>query len=82
MTILLDGTAIDLDREQTAADGTRWLWSCDIAESGQPLMLRTDRPGQPGELLPIDYLVRWHGALTPKAQPTTAALYRLALEVA
>lgn len=82
MTTIIDGTAIDLDRVQTASDGTRWLWSCDISESGQPLMQRTDQPGQPGELLPLDYLIRWHGPLTPMRAATTAAMYRRVLEAA
>ncbi|WP_109000834.1 phiSA1p31-related protein [Streptomyces rishiriensis] len=79
MTTFLDGTVIDLDRVQTAADRTEWLWTCEIGESGQPLMQRLDQPGQPGETLPLDYLTRWHGPLTPRPQATTAALYRQVL---
>jgi len=79
MVAILDGVSIDLDRVQVAADGTEWLWSCDISDSGQPLMARVDQPGQPGELLPLDYLARWHGAVRPRPQATTAALYRRAL---
>jgi len=82
MTIIFDGACIDLDRTLVAADGTRWLWDCDITDSGQPMMARVDQPGQPGETLPLDYLARWHGALVPAPQPTTAALYRLALRAA
>lgn len=82
MTTIIDGTAIDLDRVQVAADGTSWLWTCEIGDSGQPLMARTDQPGQPGEVLPLDYLVRWHGPLTPERTATTAALYRRVLEAA
>ncbi|MER5584054.1 phiSA1p31-related protein [Streptomyces asoensis] len=79
MTTILDGTVIDLDRVQIAADGTQWLWTCDVSESDQPLMQRVDQPGQPGEVLPLDYLTRWHGPLTPRPQATTSSLYRLVL---
>ena len=82
MFAIIDGARIDLDRVQVAADGTQWLWTCDINDAGQPTMARVDQPGQPGELLPIDYLIRWHGPLTPRQQATTAALYRRALEAA
>ncbi|MEU3613419.1 phiSA1p31-related protein [Streptomyces sp. NPDC006872] len=82
MDAILDGARINLDRVQVAADGTTWLWTCDISESGQPLMQRVDQPGQPGETLPVDYLVRWHGPLTPQRRPTTAAMYRRVLAVA
>ena len=82
MDAILDGARIDLDRVQVAADGTGWLWTCEIGDSGQPLMARTDLPGQPGEVLPLDYLVRWHGALTPERTAATAALYRRVLEAA
>ncbi|MFJ9633703.1 phiSA1p31-related protein [Streptomyces sp. NPDC101175] len=80
MVSIIDGARIDLDREQIAADGTRWLWTCDISESGQPLMARTDQPGQPGETLPLDYLTRWHGPVTPEPRPVTAAACRRVLE--
>ncbi|MGW5636685.1 phiSA1p31-related protein [Streptomyces sp. NPDC003832] len=79
MTTDLDGTVIDLDRAQEALDGTRWLWTFELGDSGQPLMARL---GQPGETVPLDYLIRWHGALTPVPQPTTAAMYRHVLEAA
>jgi hypothetical protein len=82
MEAILDGVRIDLDRVQIAADGTEWLWACDINDAGQPVMARIDKPGQPGEQIPVDYLIRWHGPLTPRRQATTAALYRRALEVA
>lgn len=82
MTTDLDGTPVDLDRVQIAPDGSRWLWTCDIDDAGQPLMARLDQPGQPGETLPLDYLVRWHGPLTPDPKPTTAAMYRQILEAA
>jgi len=80
MTTNLDGTAIDLDRVQVALDGSRWLWNCDIDDAGQPLMLRLDAFGQ--GVQPLDYVVRWHGALTPHPEPTTAAMYRQVLEAA
>ncbi len=80
MTTNIDGTTIDLDRVQTALDGSRWLWTCDIDESGQPLMLRLDALGQ--GVQPLDYIFRWHGALTPQPGPTTAAMYRRVLEAA
>ncbi len=82
MDAILDGVRIDLDRVQVAADGTEWLWACDINDFGQPVMARIDKPGQPGEQLPVDYLVRWHGPLTPRPQATTAAMYRRVLEAA
>lgn len=80
MTTDLDGTAINLDRIQTALDGSRWLWTCDIGDSGHPLMLRLDAVGQ--GVQPLDYVVRWHGALTPETAPITAAMYRQVLEAA
>lgn len=76
MTSLLDGTPIDLDRIQVALDGSRWLWICDVSESGQPLMQRLDQPSEPR---PLDYVVRWHGAIQPAPQATTAAAYRQVL---
>lgn len=80
MTANLDGTEIDLDRVQVALDGSRWLWTCDIDEAGQPLMLRLDAFGQ--GVQPLDYVVRWHGALTPQPEAATAAMYRQVLEAA
>jgi len=80
MTTTVDGVAIDLDRVQTALDGSRWLWTCDIDDAGQALMLRLDAFGE--GVQPLDYVVRWHGALTPQPEPTTAAMYRQVLEAA
>jgi hypothetical protein len=78
MTSLLDGTLIDLDRVQVASDGSRWLWTFEHTDASQPLMLRIDERGQ--RTAPLDWVVRWHGALTPQPQPTTAAMYRQVLE--
>ncbi|MFJ9420773.1 phiSA1p31-related protein [Streptomyces sp. NPDC101249] len=82
MHMLIDGARINLNRAQEAADGSRWLWTCDISDSGQPLLVRIDQPGQPGEVLPLDYLIRWRGPLTPMREPVTAAQYRRALQAA
>lgn len=79
MTIILDGTEIDLDRVQVALDGTRWLWTCEHNESGDPLMLQ---PGTPAVVLPLPDVYASHGPLAPAPQPTTAAMYRQVLEAA
>ncbi|MFE7233982.1 phiSA1p31-related protein [Streptomyces sp. NPDC057596] len=76
MTSVLDGHVIDLDRVQVAVDGSRWLWTCDVSESGQPLMQRLDADGT-ALTLPEVYVQ--HGPLTPAPTPTTAALYRQVL---
>ena len=78
MTTDLDGTPVDLDRAQQAGDGTRWLWTFDHTDAGEPLMLRLDAEGQPA--LPLSVVYRDHGPLTPVPQPTTAAMYRQVLE--
>lgn len=70
MTALLDGTAIDLDRVQVALDGTRWLWTCEITESDQPIMQQLGRP----HLLPLTEVYGQHGPLTPDPQRVTAAM--------
>ena len=80
MTIVLDGTQIDLDRAQTALDDSRWLWTCEHTESGEPLMQRIDRHGDGA--LPLSVVYRDHGPLAPDAVRTPAALYRQALEAA
>jgi hypothetical protein len=80
MTTVLDGTEIDLDRAQTALDGTRWLWTCEHTESGEPLMLRLDRYG--AGTLPLTDVYTGHGPLVADRQPTTAAMYRRVLETA
>lgn len=77
---LLDGTEIDLDRVQIALDGSRWLWTCEHTESGEPLMQRIDQAGAP--ILPLPAVYAGHGPLLPQAQPTTAAMYRQVLEAA
>lgn len=78
MTILLDGTEIDLDRVQAALDGSRWLWTCEHTESGDPLMLRID--SRDGAMLPLPVVYVDHGPVMAAAQPTTAAMYRQVLE--
>lgn len=80
MTTELDGTVIDLDRAQTALDGSRWLWTFEHNESGQPLMLRIDRAGT--RLLPLSDVYAQHGPVVADRQPTTAAMYRRVLEAA
>lgn len=79
MTTDLDGTLIDLDRVQTAIDGSKWLWTFEHTESGEPLMLRLDGPTV---VLPLPVVYRDHGPLTPIPQPITAAMYRQVLEAA
>jgi hypothetical protein len=76
VTSLLDGAVIDLDRVQVALDGSRWLWTCEHTESGDPLMHRLDAPA---DVVPLDYVVRWHGAISPDPQPVTAAMCRQVL---
>lgn len=78
MTSTLDGTVIDLDRAQLALDGTRWLWTFEHTDGGEPLMLRLDAE----TVLPLPVVYRDHGPLTPVPQPTTAAMYRQVLEAA
>jgi hypothetical protein len=80
MTSFLDGVEIDLDRAQTALDGSRWLWTFEHTESGEPLMLRLDAHG--AAILPLPAVYRAHGPLTPERRPTTAAMYRQVLEAA
>ncbi|MER5694869.1 phiSA1p31-related protein [Streptomyces mirabilis] len=80
MTGFLDGTEIDLDRVQTALDGSRWLWTFEHTESGEPLMLRIDQAG--AGVLPLPVVYAGHGPLLAEAQPTTAAMYRQVLEAA
>ncbi|MCZ4509926.1 phiSA1p31-related protein [Streptomyces sp. ActVer] len=81
MTIVLDGTQIDLDRVQTALeDDSRWLWTCEHTDAGEPLMQRIDRLGE--VVLPLSVVYRDHGPLTPDSVRTPAALYRQVLEAA
>ena len=80
MTILLDGAAIDLDRVQVALDGSRWLWTFEHTESGDPLMLRLNARG--AAVLPLSEVYGQHGPVMPEPQPTTAAEYRRVLEAA
>jgi hypothetical protein len=80
MTALLDGAVIDLDRVQVALDGSRWLWTCEHTESGQPLMLRVDAHG--AATLPLSDVYAIHGPLIAATTPTTAAMYRQVLEAA
>jgi hypothetical protein len=80
MTTILDGVLIDLDRAQTALDGSRWLWTFEWAEAGEPLMLRLDAVG--AATLPLSVVYRDHGPVIADRQPTTAAMYRQVLEAA
>ncbi|MFD8008142.1 phiSA1p31-related protein [Streptomyces mirabilis] len=80
MTGFLDGTEIDLDRVQVALDGSRWLWTFEHSETGEPLMLRIDQAG--AGVLPLSVVYAGHGPLLAEAQPTTAAMYRQVLEAA
>lgn len=80
MTGFLDGIEIDLDRVQVALDGSRWLWTFEHSESGEPLMLRIDQAGT--GVLPLPVVYAGHGPLLAEAQPTTAAMYRQVLEAA
>ncbi|HEY9372844.1 phiSA1p31-related protein [Streptomyces sp.] len=80
MTSLLDGIEIDLDRVQVALDGSRWLWTFEHTEGGEPLMLRIDVAG--AAILPLPDVYIAHGPLTPERQPVTAAQYRQVLEAA
>ncbi|MFI1166495.1 phiSA1p31-related protein [Streptomyces sp. NPDC020801] len=76
----LDGTPIDLDRVQVALDGSRWLWTCEHTEGGEPLMLRVDTHG--AGILPLPVVYRLHGPLVPESARPTTALYRQVLEAA
>lgn len=80
MTTNLDGTLIDLDRVQTTLDGGQWLWTCELAESGQPLMQRLNRPLP--EPLPLSEVYGQYGPLTARPEPVTAAMCRQILEAA
>lgn len=80
MTSLLDGVAINLDRVQTTLDGSQWLWTCELTESGQPLMQRIG--GLLPEPLPLSEVYGQYGPLTARTEPTTAAMYRQVLEAA
>ncbi|MET9073934.1 phiSA1p31-related protein [Streptomyces sp. NPDC004232] len=80
MTIDLDGIEIDLDRVQVALDGSRWLWTFEHDNSGDPLMLRLDANG--AAVLPLPIVSRGHGPLVAERRPTTAAMYRQVLEAA
>ena len=77
MTTILDGTTVDLDRAQVTLDGGQWLWTCELTESGEPLMQRLDRPLP--EPLPLSEVYGQYGPLTACPGPTTAAMYRLVL---
>ena len=76
MTTILDGAVIDLDRVQVALDGSRWLWTCEHTESGDPLMLRLDTAGP---VLPLPEVYGQHGPVAPQPERTTAAMYRQVL---
>lgn len=80
MFALIDGTAIDLDRAVVAMDGTRWLWNQDVSPAGDFMMARLDGPDP--AVLPLPVVLRGHGPVSPVRQPTTAAMYRRALEAA
>lgn len=80
MTSLLDGEVIDLDRVQVALDGSRWLWTCELTESGDPLMVRLDANG--AAVMPLPDVYATHGPVAAAPQPTTAAMYRQVLEAA
>ncbi|EFE65850.1 predicted protein [Streptomyces viridosporus ATCC 14672] len=80
MTTFLEGTAIDLDRVQVAVDDSHWLWTCDVSETGEPLMARIDGPQR--TVLPLASVLLAHGPVAPERQPTTAADCRRALEAA
>jgi hypothetical protein len=78
VTTDLDGTTVDLDRVQVALDGTRWLWTCDISDAGDPLMQRLDGPIP--TVLPLPTVRNTHGPVLAEQQPTTSAMYRQVLE--
>ena len=80
MTTDLDGTVIDLDCALIALDGSRWLWTFEHTESGEPLMLRLD--AHRAAILPLPVVYRGHGPVIADRQPTTAAMYRQVLEAA
>lgn len=80
MTTDLDGTLIDLDRAQVTLDGSQWLWTCDVTESGEPLMQRLGRllPNP----LPLSEVYGQYGPLTARTERVTAAMCRQVLEAA
>ncbi|MEV4784083.1 phiSA1p31-related protein [Streptomyces tuirus] len=80
MTTDLDGTTVDLDRVQVALDGSRWLWTCDISDAGDPLMQRLDSPVP--TMLTLPAVIITHGPVTPEQQRPTPAMYRQVLEAA
>lgn len=72
MTTELDGTVINLDRTQVTFDGSQWLWTCELTESGEPLMQRLGRPL--AEPLPLSEVYGQYGPLTARREPVTAAM--------
>ncbi|MET9445435.1 phiSA1p31-related protein [Streptomyces sp. NPDC006610] len=80
MDVLIDGARIDLDRTQVAVDNSRWLWTCDVSDAGDPLMQRVDGPIP--AVLPLHAVILTHGVLVPERQAPTPALYREVLEAA
>lgn len=80
MTSILDGTVIDLDRAQVTLDGSQWLWTCELTESGEPLMQRLGRLLP--EPLPLSEVYVQYGPLTARTERVTAAMCRQVLEAA
>lgn len=77
MTSLLDGVAIDLDRVQIALDGSEWLWTCELTESGQPLMQRLNGTSR---VLPLSEVYGQYGPIAASPKPVTSAMCRRVLE--
>ncbi|MFF7308111.1 phiSA1p31-related protein [Streptomyces sp. NPDC008137] len=80
MTTILDGTVVDLDRVQIALDGTRWLWTCDISDAGDPLMQRLD--SRITTVLALPTVLSAHGPVLAENGRPTPAMYRQVLEAA
>jgi hypothetical protein len=78
MEYLLEGTAIDLTRTHVDVTGVEWVWTGELTESGEPLMMT---PGTPGQV-PLTEVYYTVGPLIPVPAPIPAAVYRRVLEAA
>ncbi|KAB1146758.1 hypothetical protein F7R91_14355 [Streptomyces luteolifulvus] len=79
MIVFSDGNAIDLGKVQVACDGTRWLWTCDFTEYGDPFMANLANPRL---VLPLPTVIRGHGPIAPERHKPTTAECRQVLEAA
>lgn len=84
---LLDGTVIDLDRDQIDTLGVHWRWTRRRDEAGQPLMQSLAEPNSPGGPawpiagvpVPLADVYRHHGPLIPAPHRPTPGEIRAAI---